>query len=110
MSDYSAETIAWAETWDKCWRCGYRAAWPYGMAIHHFVRGANRKSNNLATTIMLCNVCHWREHDGDALGLLGCLRLKREHDPKHFDLEAVNRARGRAPGAITAADIEGRPA
>jgi hypothetical protein len=55
--------------------------------------------------MVLCARCHYEEHDGKPLGLLGCLKLKRRHDPANYDLAAVNRLRGRAATAITEEDV-----
>ena len=107
MKSYKSRTEAWANRFAACWRCGARGAWVAGsLVIHHFCRGANRQADNLATTSILCQRCHDAEHNGDALGLLGCLRLKREHDAANYSLAEVCRVRGRAITSITAADID----
>jgi hypothetical protein len=55
---------------------------------------------------MLCRECHEEdEHNGDSLGLLGMLALKRRWDPEHYDLARVNQLRGRAANAITEDDV-----
>jgi hypothetical protein len=102
MKKYSKTTAAWAKRWRCCWRCGRRGTWPESLSIHHFVRGSFRHKNDLATTAMLCRECHEEdEHNGDSLGLLGMLALKRRWDPEHYDLARVNQLRGRAANAIT---------
>lgn len=104
---YKPATETWAAQFGKCWRCGVSGIWPLTLTIHHIVRGVLRQKNDLRTTAIACYDCHWREHNGDGIGLIGWLRLKRDHDPENFDLEAINALRGRAPGAITPADLKG---
>ncbi len=101
---YTEETIRWAESFGRCWRCGAST-----LEIHHFVSGSSRKKNNLATTAICCNECHRIEHEvfHKALGLQGWLYLKRMHDPEHYDLAEVCRARGEAVTAITEDDVSG---
>ena len=105
MKKYSKTTVAWAKQWDRCWRCGRRGTWPESLSIHHFVQGSFRKANDLATTAMLCRECHHAEHNGDALGLLGMLAMKRRFDPEHYVRERVNHLRGRADNAITEDEV-----
>jgi len=104
---YTAKTEAWAERWGFCWRCNERGLWALGsLQIHHFVRGSNRHKNDIRTMLLLCERCHLGEHIGHyPLGLPGSLALKRKCDLENYDLAAVNRLRGRAPGAITEEEV-----
>jgi len=102
---YTKATTQWASQWNRCWRCGTRGTWPESLVIHHFVRGVFRHANDLATTVILCQECHEAEHNGDALGLLGMLSIKRSADACHYDRQRVNLLRGRAVNAITEEDI-----
>ena len=105
---YARETEEWADQWGKCWRCGRQGLWKRGLTIHHFVRGSSRHKNDLRTTIMLCIECHGVEHNSttDALGLLGCLALKRRFDYVNYDLTGVCRLRGEAKTSITEAEVD----
>ena len=104
---YSEATQDWANEWDKCWKCGKRGAWIVGtLDIHHVVRGCNRDKDNLATTAIACQSCHDTEHNGDGIGLLGWLVLKRKMDRENWNLAEVCRARGRALTSITEADVD----
>ena len=94
---YSDATREWAEKWDACWLCGKRGAWQVGtLVIHHLVRGAFRDADHLATTAIACPSCHHEEHNGDSLGYIGWLVLKRHYDRENYNLAAVCKARGRA--------------
>jgi hypothetical protein len=104
--DYSDATVAWANLFNRCWRCQNFGDWGYGLVIHHFVRGTSRVKNNLATTSILCQCCHHEEHNGDDLGVVGMLALKKQYDPNYYDLAEVLRLRGRAPGSITEDDVD----
>jgi len=90
--EYSEATQRWAESADKCWRCGRGGWWPGSLIIHHIVRGCRRDRDNLSTTAILCQECHIDEHIGNELGIAGCLALKAKHDPQHYNLEAFAKA------------------
>jgi hypothetical protein len=106
MKRYDAKTVAWAEIWNSCWRCGKRGAWKHGLEIHHMTMGPCRRADELATCSVLCNACHTTEHHTlQHLGLWKLLALKRHFDAKNFSLAAVTRARGRAGTSITIEEI-----
>lgn len=103
---YTAATEEWASQWQRCWRCGKSGMWPW-LQMHHFVRGAFKQKNNLETIVMLCPACHHdKEHNGDSLGLVGCLALKWIHDPEYYNRIAVNRVRGRAEDAVSWEEVQ----
>jgi len=91
MKRYDAKTGAWAEQWGCCWDCGKRGAWPNGgLQIHHIVRGTSKKADDLATTVILCSECHYKEHNCcEHVGLIGMLALKLHYDPAHYNLARV---------------------
>ena len=104
--EYTARTEIWAFRFGACWKCGKRGAGPNTLQIHHLVRGTSRQKNNLRTTAIACPKCHHAEHNGKGIGLRGWLKLKRQHDPAHFNLAEICRLRGRAQGAITEAEVD----
>jgi hypothetical protein len=59
---------------------------------------------------MLCSgptACHDLEHRGlDALGYVGCLTLKKLHDPDLYDRVHCNRLRGRDAEAVTEEEVQ----
>ena len=85
-----------------CMSCGALAS-----DVHEICRGPHRARavTERCTWLLLCRRCH-DDMDGYAEWpiekQLGC---KLVHDPNWFDLDRVNEIRGRAPGAITLADI-----
>lgn len=71
------------------------------LQCHHFVRGCSRKANELATTAIACEECHWEEHNRDGIGLVGWMALKMVMDPTNYNRELVNELRHRAKDAIS---------
>ena len=86
MPRYTEEVILWAESHGRCWRCKTPT-----MEIHHFVRGANRRKNDLRTMAMVCRECHDTEHRSAGIGFIGWLALKKRYDLEHCDIAAVVR-------------------
>ena len=103
---YLPSTAEWAQQFDHCWLCHKRGAWPKTLVVHHLVRGACRAKDELSTTFICCPRCHEVQHTQNAaIGLHGCLAIKRLEDKPHYDLAAVCRARGRAGASITEEEI-----
>lgn len=75
---------------------------------HEIARGAHRSKayEDRITWLAVCRVCNCVALDGYAeWPLTRQLALKWIYDREHFDLEGFNRLRGRAPGAITMAEV-----
>ena len=102
---YAEATVAWAENQTCCWSCGRKGSWPVSLQIHHFVRGCNRHANEMATLGAACEKCHREEHNGHSLGLLRWMALKVLYDAEYADRVKVNTLRGRAPDAISEAEL-----
>lgn len=100
-SDERADYVRWRQQWSYCWWCGWKLGtpWPYTgwlprLEANHVFGGGKRDATLYATwaSIMLCQWCHqerWSRTKGRARVLLGAI-LKSRHDPKHFDLTAMN--------------------
>jgi len=97
--------------WD-CWMCG----WVYGkyfphsrppsLEIHHIGGRNHPEAHERANLARLCSHCHHDVVHKDLVGTLPrLLALKAIHDPDHYDRELVLRCRGKAPTAITEAEM-----
>lgn len=75
--------------------------------IHEIARGPNREEalKHRCAWLLLCRGCHDEMDDYSVWPLARQLALKLLADPGHFSLEEFNLIRGRAPTAITLADI-----
>jgi hypothetical protein len=103
---YASTTEVWCAKWDHCWLCHCRGAWPTTLVVHHLVRGAFRVADELSTTFICCPRCHEVQHTQNAaIGLHGCLAIKRLEDKDNYNLERFCVARGRAGASITEEEI-----
>ena len=95
----------WRKQWDRCMACG--STWR--LEVHEIARGPARQRalHEPAAWLFLCHGCHHDEFDDYSVWPLARqLCLKRKYDNPNYDREAVNRLRGRAPNAITEADVD----
>lgn len=104
--EYTEEIERWLWDATHCWRCGRAGLWPQTLCAHHFVRGSNRKQNERCTMIVLCYECHNEEHNGESLGLVRCLALKKAFDRDWYDVDRVCMLRGMAIGAVTEEEVD----
>jgi hypothetical protein len=103
---YLQGTTEWAQQFDHCWLCHCRGAWPTTLVVHHLVRGAFRVADELSTTFICCPRCHEVQHTQNAaIGLHGCLAIKRLEDKDNYNLERFCVARGRAGSSITEDEV-----
>ena len=82
-----------------CMVCGYGLFG--GGQVHEIARGPARQKalKEPATWILTCLECHEKHLDG--MPIVMQLAIKYLEDKSHYDAEAVNVLRGRAPGHIT---------
>lgn len=88
----------------RCMACGSG----YALAVHEIGRGADRHRAwpHRAAWLALCMPCHRECGNYAVWPIARQLALKLVRDGAYFDLEAVNRIRGRAVGAITLSEVE----
>jgi hypothetical protein len=97
-----------------CWGCGQKC-WPFHR--HHIVNRAGKIYDDERNLAHLCDGCHSAHHDGGIetyMGRIICvltdidiLRLKRDHDPDHWDLEFLRLLAGPGDGRLNMAFGEG---
>ena len=95
----------WRKQWDRCMACG--STWR--LEVHEIARGPARRRalREPAAWLLLCHGCHHDEFDDYSVQPISRqLALKRKIDPDNYDREKVNALRGRAPGAISEADVD----
>jgi len=108
----------WARTYLFCFACG-RSSFtgnsydkdigPWRFECHEIPRGVHRQRalKHPAAWLQLCQGlnggCH-EEMSGMPIAVQ--LALKKRADPEHYDREAVNRLRRRAPDAVTEAEVD----
>lgn len=96
----------------RCMVCGdgWRFAdyFPKVLDPHEIARGpARRKAVDCpAAWLVLCRQHHEEMGDYSVWPVVAQLALKRLRDPEHYDRQAVNLLRGRAPEAITDAEVD----
>jgi 5-methylcytosine-specific restriction endonuclease McrA len=86
-----------------CQLCGKRQS----DHVHEIASGPARKEalKHRAAWLALCESCHRRMHDHSDFPIERQCALKLLVDPEYFNLEVICRLRGRAPTAITLADV-----
>lgn len=97
----------WSADHDYCMACGARR----GLETHEIASGpARQKALKIpATWLRLCNGCHQGDEGFDNYAVWPIVRqlaLKKRCDPEYYDRVQVNLLRGRAPEAITEAEVD----
>jgi hypothetical protein len=79
----------------------------WATEVHEICSGPARQKalNHRETWLALCRGCHQRMHTPSDFSIERQLALKLLVDPEYFNLELVCQLRGRAPTAITLADV-----
>ncbi len=85
-----------------CMVCG-----SYACDVHEMARGCHRSVavKHRCCWLSLCRQCHEEMDDYAVWPLTRQLAVKLLKDPEYFDLLKFNSIRGRAPGAITLAEV-----
>lgn len=101
-----------ARDYGRCMVCldAWRSAdfFPRCLEVHEIARGPARKKavKSPAAWLLLCRQHHEQMGSLVVWPIVRQLALKRLRDPERYDRVAVNLLRGRAPEAITEAEVE----
>jgi hypothetical protein len=89
----------------RCMICGSCTG---GGDVHEIARGPSRKEayHNRAAWLLLCRQCHDEVGNYMLWPIARQLAVKLVADPDYFDLEVVNRLRGRDKDAITMQEVK----
>lgn len=100
MKDVNPPRAAYRKEFPCCQYCLLNDA----TDLHEICAGPAREKalSRREAWLHLCRECH-RELQHKPVALACAVKLL--EDPEHFSLEVVNELRGRAPGAITIADV-----
>ena len=94
---------AYKAEFHMCMRCLRRLS----EDVHEIAKGSHRAKAKMLPScwLSLCRECHCSMDDYRIWPVSKQLALKLVSDPTNFDLEEVNRVRGRADTAITLGDV-----